>query len=139
MSQCLSQNQEWKGNFQGSDEELELLKTGVEFNIYLSSMIIMYHPLRYIIFKEIGAHYIQFAPIVERMHKNDVPSGLKLMGPEEKDDHAIAPWTADARKFGQFYIDIFNEWVLNDVGQYYVQIFDATLANTVGEQPGAVC
>ena len=38
---------------------------------------------------------------------------------------------------GKFYIEIFDEWVRNDVGQYYVQIFDATLANTVGEQPGS--
>jgi uncharacterized protein len=43
----------------------------------------------------------------------------------------------DARKFGKFYIEIFDEWVRNDVGTYFIQIFDSTLANTVGEQPGS--
>ena len=129
-----------KGTFKEVMRGVELLqKHGVEFNILavINDYNVNYPLEVYHFFKEIGAHYIQFTPIVERMHKNDVPSGLKLMGPEEKDDHAIAPWTVDARKFGQFYIDIFDEWVLNDVGQYYVQIFDATLANTVGEQPGS--
>jgi len=77
-----------------------------ELNLTILSVINDYnvnYPLEvYHFFKEIGAHYIQFTPIVERMHKNDVPSGLKLMGPEEKDDHAIAPWTVDARNLVSF-------------------------------------
>lgn len=129
-----------KGTFKDVMRGVELLqKHGVEFNILavINDYNVNYPLEVYHFFKAIGAHYMQFSPIVERMHINDVPSGLKLMGPEEKDEYVIAPWTVDARKFGQFYIDIFDEWVLNDVGQYYVQIFDATLANTVGEQPGS--
>lgn len=133
-------NKGGKGTFKQVMRGIELLqKHGIEFNTL--SVINNYnvdYPLEvYNFFKEIGSYYMQFSPIVERMHINDVPSGLKLMGPEEKDDYVIAPWTVDAKKFGQFYIDIFDEWVLNDVGKYYVQIFDATLANTVGEQPGS--
>jgi len=133
-------NKGGKGTFKQVMRGIELLqKHKVEFNTL--SVINDYnvdYPLEvYNFFKEIGSQYMQFSPIVERMHKNDVPSGLKLMGPEEDDDYVIAPWTVDARKFGKFYIDIFDEWVRKDVGQYFVQIFDATLANTVGEQPGS--
>jgi len=129
-----------KGTFKEVMRGVELLqKHGVEFNILavINDYNVDYPLEVYNFFKEIGAHYMQFSPIVERMHVKDVPSGLKLMGPEDESEYVIAPWTVNARKFGQFYIDIFDEWVVNDVGQYYVQIFDATLANTVGEQPGS--
>lgn len=133
-------NKGGNGTFKQVMRGIELLqKHGVEFNTL--SVINDYnvdYPLEvYNFFKEIGSHYMQFSPIVERIHKNDVPSGLKLMGPEEESDYVIAPWTVDARKFGKFYMEIFDEWVRHDVGQYFVQIFDATLANTVGEQPGS--
>jgi uncharacterized protein len=43
---------------------------------------------------------------------------------------------ADA--YGQFLIDVFDEWVKRDVGEVYVQMFDTALANWHGE-PGALC
>ena len=46
--------------------------------------------------------------------------------------------TVSAKKFGEFYITIFDEWVKKDVGKYFIQLFDSALAGTVGEQPG-VC
>ena len=118
---------------------IELLqKHEVEFNTL--SVINNYNvefPLEiYNFFKEIGSTYMQFAPIVERMTEEQRPDGLKLLPPSSDYEGTLAPWTVDARKFGQFYIKIFDEWVRNDVGKFYIQIFDATLANTVGEQPG---
>lgn len=118
---------------------VELLqKHEVEFNTL--SVINNYNvefPLEiYNFFKEIGSTYMQFAPIVERMTEEQRPDGLKLLPPSSDYEGTLAPWTVDARKFGQFYIKIFDEWVRNDVGKFYIQIFDATLANTVGEQPG---
>lgn len=133
-------NKGGKGTFKQVMRGIELLqKHEVEFNTL--SVINDYnvdYPLEvYRFFKEIGSRYMQFTPIVERMHIKDVPNGLKLLSPADEDDYVIAPWTVDAQKFGQFYIEIFDEWVRNDVGQYFVQIFDATLANTVGAQPGS--
>ena len=118
---------------------VELLqKHEVEFNTL--SVINNYNvefPLEiYNFFKEIGSTYMQFAPIVERMTEEQRLDGLKLLPPSSDYEGTLAPWTVDARKFGQFYIKIFDEWVRNDVGKFYIQIFDATLANTVGEQPG---
>ncbi|MDR1675581.1 MAG: radical SAM protein, partial [Tannerella sp.] len=97
-----------------------LKKHGVEFNVM--GVVNDYnadYPLEfYHFFKEIDCHYIQFAPIVETV------------------DGKPAPWNVPAKKWGDFLIAIFDEWVKQDVGNYYVQYFDATLANTVGEQPG---
>lgn len=70
----------------------------------------------YQFFKQIGCHYIQFAPIVEPPH----------------------PYTVSARQWGSFLCALFDEWVVSDVGDYYIQIFDATLANWMGVTPG-VC
>jgi len=129
-----------KGTFKRVMRGIELLKKhDVEFNTL--SVIHDYNvdfPLEiYRFFKEIGSRYMQFAPIVERLGtRND---GLELLTPTDIcDDSEIDPRSVDPIKYGNFYIQIFDEWVRNDVGRYYVQLFDATLAGMVGEQPG-VC
>lgn len=102
----------------------------------------------YHFFKEIGCKYIQFAPIVERIHTH--ADGRHLAAVEEeadakeavsegvKDDYRLADFSVTPEQWGNFLCTIFDEWVKQDVGDTYVQIFDATLANWVGEQPG-VC
>jgi uncharacterized protein len=72
----------------------------------------------YRFFKSIDCRYIQFSPIVETL--NGQP----------------AAWNVSARQWGDFLINIFDQWIQQDVGVYFVQIFDATLANWVGEKPG---
>lgn len=131
-------NKGGKETFSQVMKGIELLqKHGVEFNTL--SVINDYnvdYPLEiYNFFKEIGSQYMQFSPIVERIHKNNAPTGLKLMSPEDRSEFIIAPWTVDPKKFGQFYISIFDEWIKKDVGKYFIQLFDAALAGTVGEMP----
>ena len=89
----------------------------------------------YNFFKEIECHYIQFAPIVERL--NNSRDGLQLTLPEEAADE-LAPFSVGSEEWGDFLCTLFDEWIKEDVGTYFVQIFDATLANWAGEQPG-VC
>jgi uncharacterized protein len=119
---------------------LQLLKKhGVEFNCM--AVVNDYNvdfPLEfYNFFKEIGCNFIQFAPIVERLRKNE--STLKLAMPEESNSEVeLAPFSVPAQKWGNFLCTIFDEWVKQDVGKIFIQLFDATLANWVGEQPG-VC
>ena len=133
-------NKGGKDTFQQVMKGIELLqKHEVEFNTL--SVINNYnvdYPLEiYNFFKEIGTKYMQFSPIVEQISKTR-SDGLSLLPPEGSDDAVLAPWTVDAKKFGKFYITIFDEWLKKDVGQYYIQLFDAALAGTVGVQPG-VC
>lgn len=131
-----------KPTFKQVMKGIELLqKHKVDFNTL--SVINNYNvdfPLEiYHFFKEIGSQYMQFSPIVEKITQSR-PDGLHLLPPDGlgSEDAVLAPWTVNAKKFGEFYIKIFNEWVRNDVGRYYVQLFDAALAGTVGAMPG-VC
>lgn len=90
----------------------------------------------YRFFKEIGCHYIQFTPIVERFVPHD--DGRHLANLQDKTDCSVADFSVTPEQWGDFLCTIFDEWVRNDVGNYYIQLFDSTLANWVGEQPG-VC
>lgn len=94
------------------------------------------HPLEfYHFFKEIGCHYIQFTPIVERLQRHE--DGRTLA---DINDHGceVASWSVSPRQWGDFCCAIYDEWVRHDVGSYFVQLFDATLSNWAGVEPG-VC
>lgn len=88
----------------------------------------------YLFFKEIGCHYIQFTPIVERIFKH--PDGRILASPDEGAEAALADFSITPEQWGNFLCTIFDEWVRQDVGEYFIQIFDATLANWMGVLPG---
>lgn len=89
----------------------------------------------YNFFKEIGCHYIQFAPIVERLLPH--ADGRRLATPHDK-KAALADFSVSAEQWGDFLCRLFDEWVCKDVGSYFIQLFDATLCNWMGVQPG-VC
>lgn len=94
------------------------------------------YPLEfYHFFKELGCHYIQFTPIVERIHPH--ADGRHLAHVLQKEEK-LADFSVSPEQWGNFLCTIFDEWVKNDVGEYFIQIFDATLANWMGAQPG-VC
>ncbi|MFO7616086.1 MAG: anaerobic sulfatase-maturation protein [Bacteroidales bacterium] len=86
--------------------------------------------------KKIGSRYLQFIPIVERQAEQPTPEGLTLVAPGFEDPAVITDWSVRSRQYGKFMIQIFDEWVKQDVGQVFVQLFDATLANWVGATPG---
>ena len=89
----------------------------------------------YHFFKQIGCHYIQFTPIVERISTH--PDGRHLAAVEEQTTR-LADFSVSPEQWGRFTCAIFDEWVREDVGKYFIQLFDSTLANWMGEQPG-VC
>ncbi len=93
------------------------------------------YPLEfYHFFKELDCHYIQFAPIVERIAPH--ADGRHLAAVDEESKEGLADFSITPRQWGNFLCSIFDEWVRQDVGNYYIQLFDSTLANWVGEQPG---
>lgn len=131
-------NKAGAGTFHQVMKGIELLKThNVEFNTL--SVIHNYnvdYPVEiYNFFKEIGSRYMQFTPIVEQLDSSRTDD-LKLINLPSNRESLLAPWTVNAKKFGQFYISIFDEWIKKDVGNYFVQQFDATLACIAGEMPG---
>jgi len=108
-------------------------KHRVEFNILTAvnsanqdHPLEVYHFLR----DEVGTHYIQFIPIVERIN-SDGRTGFQ-------EGSQVTHRTVNSEKWGRFLIDIFDEWVRRDVGSVFVQMFDAALASWVGAPP-AMC
>ncbi|MDA8308830.1 MAG: anaerobic sulfatase maturase [Deltaproteobacteria bacterium] len=76
---------------------------------------------------EIGARYIQFIPVVERVNRTGYQQG-----------DTVTDRSVDAEEFGRFMIEIFDEWVINDVGRTFVLNFDGALAGWLG-RAGTVC
>jgi len=108
-----------------------LQKHGVEYNVLTTVNRVnadypreVYHFLR----DEVGTEWIQFIPVVERMN----PDGLNLT---QVGDH-VSPRTVRAEQFGRFLIQVFDEWVTNDVGKLFVQTFEAALRNWMRMPPG---
>lgn len=79
---------------------------------------------------ELGAEFIQFIPIIERV--NDDGSTMIQSG-NQVTERSVKP-----EQFGQFLIGVFDEWVRRDVGKVFIQHFDAALANWV-DVPPSVC
>jgi uncharacterized protein len=100
----------------------------VEFNILSTvNRINADYPLEvYRFFKDIGAQFIQFIPIVE-LGSEDLDGNIKVS------DESVLP-----EQYGDFLIAVFDEWVKKDVGKIYVQIFDAALASWFNYPP-SVC
>ena len=90
----------------------------------------------YRFFKEIGCHYLQFTPVVERIAQR--PDGLTLASAQQQDSTGIsvANFSVTPEQWGRFLCGVYDEWVKEDISQVFVQLFDATLANWVGEPPG---
>lgn len=125
-------------SFQKVMKGIQLLnKYGVEWNaLAVVNDFNAEYPLDfYHFFKEIGCHFIQFTPIVER--KVSRTDGLTL-APGMEEGGELLDFSVTPEQWGTFLCEIFDEWVRNDVGDYYIQLFDATLANWVGQVPG-VC
>jgi uncharacterized protein len=96
---------------------------------------------------ELGAQFMQFIPIVERM----TPEQALLPEGQDKewkswrdrplytqDGELVTQRSVTAGQYGNFHSTLFDEWVRRDVGRVYVQMFDVTLANWVGE-PSGLC
>jgi uncharacterized protein len=41
----------------------------------------------------------------------------------------MMPWSVKPKQYGEFYIQIFDDWVRKDVREVFVQFFDVALGN----------
>jgi uncharacterized protein len=85
---------------------------------------------------EHGVRFLQFIPIVERMPEVErggrpgtTDRGLNRWNP------LVSRWSVRPEQFGQFLIEVFEEWVRKDVGRVFVQIFDQALSAWMGTEP----
>lgn len=140
-----------QGSFARVMRAIEMMqRLGVEFNV-LSTINSSNadEPLEYYRFlRGVGVRYIQFTPIVERIHSAsskhqhieapyiDLKKELRQMN--DGLDVRLAPYSIKPSQWGDFLIAVFDEWVRHDVGEVFVQMFDSTLAGWLGVLPG-VC
>lgn len=130
-----------KSTFNEVMQGLNLLKKyKVEFNILATVNSYNVHfPLKvYEFFKQIGARYIQFTPIVERELKGAAGhrEEVSLATVETPNSNAnITEWTVNPLDYGRFLNEIFDLWVAEDIGDIHVINFDAMLANWYGVEP----
>jgi uncharacterized protein len=87
--------------------------------------------------KEIGSSYIQFIPLVERVadrmeHADELGLALPPKHGEAVALRPVTAWSVEARQYGNFLVQIFEEWVRHDVGSIFVQLFDVALGNWMG-------
>ena len=89
---------------------------------------------------EMGATFLQFIPIVERVPRADLaraeegwigPDGARLLYRQSGD--AVTSRSVTAQQWGDFLCQVFDEWRNHDVGTMYVQHFDTMLAARFGQ------
>ena len=130
------------GTFQSVMKGFNLLKKyNIDFNIMACvSKEASYEPLEiYMFFKSIGAKFIQFTPVVERLpDERDLELGLRNSSPPkskpEDMEKKVTEWSVEPTKFGDFLIEIFDQWVKNDVGDIFVMNFEWALTSWIGLQ-----
>ena len=128
-----------KGTFDLVMRGLDRLRAhGVDVNILCTVHAANQHRGRevYRFFRDtLGATWIQFIPIVERATAetlplanrgwSDTPGAERLLYTQTGDlvtDRSVSP-----RAYGDFLIDIYEDWLRRDVGRVFVQMFDVTL------------
>jgi uncharacterized protein len=90
---------------------------------------------------ELGATWIQFIPIVERATAETIEIANKGWSERPREKRLLYTQTGTlvtnrsvgAAAYGQFLVDVFEEWVRRDVGKVYVQMFDVTLEAYFGQ------
>jgi uncharacterized protein len=115
-----------------------LRKHGVDFNLLCTvNAANQAHGRRvYQFFRdELGATWMQFIPIVERATAETIQIANLGWSARPKEKRLLYTQTGtlvtdrsvSGEQYGQFLVDIFEEWVRHDVGKVYVQLFDVTL------------
>ena len=87
--------------------------------------------------------FIQFAPVVERISATaSTKRGLRLAGPAALDkieqQVEVTPWSVIPEEYGDFLIEIYEDWVRHDVGTVFVMNFEWVLNAWIGN-PSPVC
>ncbi|MGZ5388502.1 MAG: anaerobic sulfatase maturase [Aeromicrobium sp.] len=95
---------------------------------------------------ELGAQFIQLIPIVERVTPEVLPlaeagwgrrTGERPLYRQQGD--LVTHRTVGPEQYGQFLVEVFEEWVRHDVGDVFVQEFDTALAHWLGMDQAGMC
>lgn len=128
------------GTFGAVQRALQLLKKeSVEFNalVVVNSHNGDHGKRVYSYIRDNGVKFLQFIPIVEQVgvgaHAEDATGTSGGSGHPWQS--RVSSRSVGPEQFGQFLVDVFDEWVRRDVGRVFVQIFDQALAAYLGMEP----
>lgn len=95
---------------------------------------------------ELGAQFVQLIPIVERVTSELLPMAEAGWGRRpggrplyRQQGDLVTHRTVGAEQYGQFLVEVFEEWVRHDVGDVFVQEFDTALAHWLGMDQAGMC
>ena len=95
---------------------------------------------------ELGAQFIQLIPIVERVTPEMLPLAEAGWGRRHgerplyrQQGDRVTHRTVGAEQYGQFLVEVFEEWARHDVGDVFVQEFDTALAHWLGMDQAGMC
>ena len=95
---------------------------------------------------ELGAQFVQLIPIVERVTAELLPLAETGWGNRRRErplyrqeGSLVTHRTVGAEQYGQFLVDVFEEWARHDVGDVFVQVFDTALAHWMGMDQVGMC
>jgi uncharacterized protein len=93
--------------------------------------------------KNAGVEFMQFSPVVERLaDEQSARIGLRLAAPatlDKREAHTqVSEWSVVPEAYGDFLIEIFEEWVRHDVGTVFVMNFEWAINAWIGS-PSPVC
>ena len=123
---------------------LKLLKSHrVDFNVLVvvNRVNAEFGKKVYTYLRDNGAEFLQFIPIVEiagiGAHPEPELAQLQDENPNEPTDplSLVSSRSVAPEQFGDFLIEVFEEWLRRDVGKVFVQIFDQALTAWVGLEP----
>lgn len=111
-----------------------LFRHGVEFNaLTCVGRHNADHPVRvYRFLRDAGIEFIQLIPIVQPPGHSGANGGGNGGGGHTRADRLAGPQSVRPDQFGRFLIEVFDEWVHNDVGKVFVRDFDQALAAWTG-------
>ena len=90
----------------------------------------------YTYLRDNGVCFMQFIPMVERYGMGNPDEAT--VGESEASSSTgrlVSSRSVAPGQFGQFLIDVFDEWVRRDVGRVFVQVFDQALGAWCGMEP----
>ena len=95
---------------------------------------------------DLDAQFVQLIPVVERVTPELLPLAEAGWGQRHgerplyrQQGDQVTRRSVGAEQYGRFLVDVFEEWVRNDVGDVFVQVFDTALGHWLGLDHVGMC
>jgi uncharacterized protein len=137
MHDAARPDKQGRGSFDAALAGLRLLlKHGVELNVLVTVSALNQGQGRevYRFLKGEGVRFIQFNPVVERLPQDQAlhfakpPRWREPSLARQDRSVALSPHSVTALGYGDFLIQVFDDWVARDVGEIHVMNFEWALA-----------